>query len=124
LNGLVMAPELHMRQTADGRIIAGSDFGGAQPGEDQHATAEALFEKVRAALTESQPLAMDFFTVGYRPTPKDGFPMIGDVCDGLYIAVMHSGVTLAPLAGMLASNEILRGESDPMLAPFRPTRFL
>ena len=124
LNGLVMAPELHMRQTAEGRIIAGSDFGGAQPGEDQHATARALFAKVKAALADSQSLAMDFFTVGYRPTPKDGFPVIGDACDGLYIAVMHSGVTLAPLAGLLASSEILQGENDPMLTPFRPTRFL
>lgn len=123
LNGLVLATELHMRQTADGRIIAGSDFGGAAPGEDQHATAAALFDKVHNSLTDSPSLAMDFFTVGYRPTPKDGFPIIGDACDGLYVAVMHSGVTLAPLAGLLASNEILKGETEPMLAPFRLSRF-
>jgi glycine/D-amino acid oxidase-like deaminating enzyme len=123
LNGLVMAPELHMRQTAEGRIIAGSDFGGAAPGMDQHATAVALFDKVRNSLSDSPSLAMDFFTVGYRPTPKDGFPIIGDACDGLYIAVMHSGVTLAPLAGLFASSEILRGEADPMLAAFRLSRF-
>jgi glycine/D-amino acid oxidase-like deaminating enzyme len=123
LNGLVMAPELHMRQTAEGRIIAGSDFGGAAPGMDQHATAVALFDKVRNSLSDSPSLAMDFFTVGYRPTPKDGFPIIGDACDGLYIAVMHSGITLAPLAGLLASSEILQGEGDPMLAAFRLSRF-
>ena len=34
LNGLVLAERLHMRQTAEGRIIAGSDFGGADPGMD------------------------------------------------------------------------------------------
>jgi glycine/D-amino acid oxidase-like deaminating enzyme len=123
LNGLVLAEQLHMRQTAEGRIIAGSDCGGTAPGEDQHATAAALFDKVRNSLTDSPSLAMDFFTVGYRPTPKDGFPIIGNACDGLYIALMHSGVTLAPLAGLLASSEILKGEADPMLAPFRLSRF-
>jgi glycine/D-amino acid oxidase-like deaminating enzyme len=123
LNGLVMSPELHMRQTAEGRIIAGSDFGGAQPGTDQQATASALFAKLRESLTDSHSLAMDFFTVGYRPTPKDGLPIIGNACDGLYIAVMHSGVTLAPLAGLLASREILGGNEDAALASYRLSRF-
>ncbi|RWX64344.1 FAD-binding oxidoreductase, partial [Mesorhizobium sp. M4B.F.Ca.ET.089.01.1.1] len=38
LNGLVLAERLHMRQTAEGRIIAGSDFGGADPGENAEGT--------------------------------------------------------------------------------------
>ncbi|KQV14058.1 D-amino acid oxidase [Rhizobium sp. Root1203] len=123
LNGLVMSPELHMRQTAEGRIVAGGDFGGAEPGADQQATASALFAKLRESLTDGQSLAMDFFTVGYRPTPKDGLPIIGNACDGLYIAVMHSGITLAPLAGLLASSEILGGNEDAVLAPYRLSRF-
>ncbi|EPE95314.1 NAD(P)/FAD-dependent oxidoreductase [Rhizobium grahamii] len=124
LNGLVMATELHMRQTADGRIIAGSDFGGTDPGADQHATATALFATLKQSLKEGERLSMEFFTVGYRPTPKDGFPIIGDCGqDGLYLAVMHSGVTLAPLVGLLASDEILTGDIEPSLAPFRLKRF-
>ncbi|OWV83529.1 FAD-binding oxidoreductase [Rhizobium sp. R693] len=124
LNGLVMATDLHMRQTTDGRIIAGSDFGGTDPGADRHATAAALFAKVKESLTDGSRLSMDFFTVGYRPTPKDGFPVIGGCGqDGLYIAVMHSGITLAPLVGLLASNEILTGDADSSLAAFRLARF-
>ena len=44
---------------------------------------------------------LDFHTLGYRPTPADGFPIIGraDGVDGLYVAVMHSGITLAPTLG-------------------------
>ena len=34
LNGLVHAEKLHMRQTAEGRVIAGSDFAGGDPGDD------------------------------------------------------------------------------------------
>lgn len=124
LNGLVIAMKLHMRQTAEGRIIAGSDFGGSDPGEDRRETAAALFTQVKASLLDSDSLTMDFFTVGYRPTPQDGFPIIGSYgIGGLYVAVMHSGVTLAPLVGTLAANEILSGEIDASLAPFRLSRF-
>ncbi len=125
LNGLVMTPELHMRQTAEGRVIAGSDFGGTDPGNDPQAAARELFAKVKAALKGGEALELDFHTVGYRPTPKDGLPILGRVetVPGLYLAVLHSGVTLAPLVGLLAAEEIADGREDYQLAPFRPERF-
>lgn len=125
LNGLIIAPQAHMRQTAEGRIIAGGDFGGSDPGADQQATADALFSRTKALLTGVDDLELDFFTIGYRPTPRDGFPIIGqpDGQDGLYIAVMHSGVTLAPAVGLLAAKEILSGKPDDRLAPLRLSRF-
>jgi glycine/D-amino acid oxidase-like deaminating enzyme len=125
LNGLVIGMELHMRQTAEGRIIAGSDFGGSDPGDEPQKAADALFAKVRAMLRDADELELDFFTVGYRPTPKDGFPIIGPCAQaqGLYLAVLHSGVTLAPLVGLMAADEILGEQRDSVLAPFRPSRF-
>jgi glycine/D-amino acid oxidase-like deaminating enzyme len=125
LNGLVVAPELHMRQTAEGRITAGSDFGGSDPSGDPQKVADALFSKVKASLRDTQDLEMDFFTIGYRPTPKDGFPIIGpaETAPGLYVAVMHSGVTLAPLVGLLAADEIFGEDRSSLLAPFRLSRF-
>lgn len=36
---------------------------------------------------------------------------------------MHSGVTLAPLAGLLAAEELLSGKGDEGLMPFRLQRF-
>ncbi|MEI9420279.1 FAD-binding oxidoreductase [Mesorhizobium sp. Cs1299R1N1] len=125
LNGLVLAERLHMRQTAEGRIIAGSDFGGADPGMDAKATARALFAATTAMLRDSDGLELDFHTVGYRPTPIDGFPIIGraEGMDGVYIAVMHSGITLAPAVGLFATREILGGERDPLLAPYGLSRF-
>jgi glycine/D-amino acid oxidase-like deaminating enzyme len=125
LNGLVIAPELHMRQTAEGRIIAGSDFGGSDPGPEPQKVADALFAKVKAMLRDADDLSLDFFTVGYRPTPKDGFPIIGaaEGAAGLYLAVMHSGITLAPAVGVLAADELLGERHDSMLAPFRLSRF-
>ncbi len=125
LNGLVIAPHLHMRQTTEGRIIAGSDFGGSDPGSDPQGVADRLFAEVRTMLDNAVDLELETYTVGYRPTPVDGFPIIGDTgqAPGLYLAVMHSGVTLAPLVGLLAANEIIGGTPDASLAPLRFGRF-
>jgi glycine/D-amino acid oxidase-like deaminating enzyme len=118
LNGIVLAPGLHMRQTPAVRVVAGSDFGGADPGAEPEATAAALQAKARSMLKGADALELDFFTLGYRPTPKGGFPAIGRVNHilGLYVAVLHSGVTLAPAIGRFTAEEILTGQHDPLLA--------
>jgi len=125
LNGLVHVERLHMRQTAEGRVIAGSDFAGGDPGDDPEATARHLFAMVKAALRGAEGLELDFHTIGYRPNPIDGFPIIGraEGMDGLYIAVMHSGITLAPAVGLFATREILDGERDPLLGAYGLARF-
>ncbi|PBC09921.1 FAD-binding oxidoreductase [Mesorhizobium sp. WSM3859] len=125
LNGLVHAERLHMRQTAEGRIIAGSDFAGGDPGENPGATARDLFAVMKAALHGADGLEFEFHTVGYRPNPVDGFPIIGraESVDGLYIAVMHSGITLAPAVGLFVAREIIEGERDPLLKPYGRGRF-
>ena len=70
-------------------------------------------------------LTLDFHTLGYRPMPSDGFPIIGRAAgvDGLYVAVMHSGITLAPVVGLFAAEEVLDGRRDPLLAPYGLSRF-
>ncbi|RTL96744.1 MAG: FAD-binding oxidoreductase [Hyphomicrobiales bacterium] len=125
LNGLVLADRLHMRQTAGGRIIAGSDFGGGDPGEHPEIAARELFAAMKAMLRGADGLELDFHTVGYRPTPVDGFPIVGraEGASGLYVAVSHSGITLAPAVGLFAAREILDGERDALLAPYGLSRF-
>jgi glycine/D-amino acid oxidase-like deaminating enzyme len=62
---------------------------------------------------------------GLRPVPADGHSCVGALPEipGYYEAVTHSGVTLGPLVGRLLAREILTGEVDPLIAPFRPDRF-
>ena len=124
LNGLVMTPGLHIRQTTEGRIVAGTDFAGADPEGNAQELAADLQAKVEAMVEGAEGLGLDFFTVGYRPTPADGFSAIGrpDERNGLYLVVTHSGVTLAPAIGLFAAQEILSGTRDPLLATFSPDR--
>jgi len=39
---------------------------------------------------------------------------------GIYLAVMHSGITNAPLAGKLGIAEIMNGERHRLLSDFMP----
>jgi glycine/D-amino acid oxidase-like deaminating enzyme len=44
-------------------------------------------------------------------------------CPNLYIAAMHSGITLSPVIGQMAAMEILDGADVDLLKPFRQARF-
>jgi glycine/D-amino acid oxidase-like deaminating enzyme len=63
-------------------------------------------------------------TLGFRPYPSDGFPVVGPVpgVPAVSLCVTHSGVTLAPLLGDYMASELLTDMKEPMLAPYRPTR--
>ena len=64
--------------------------------------------------------------VGLRPMPEDDLPVIGfsPGLSNIYLTLMHSGVTLAPLVGALAALEIVTGIPNGDLDPYRPDRFV
>ena len=113
-----------MRQCVDGRIVVGWDFGGSEVPVDPHHEAEKLIGVARELLVDDD-LCLEHFTLGVRPIPADGLPIIGPVSDlpGLYLAVMHSGITLAPLVGRLSAEEIVGGHALDVLEPYRLDRF-
>lgn len=63
--------------------------------------------------------------VGYRPVPTDGLPVSGFVpgVKGVYVVATHSGVTLSAILGEFIASEVMTGQLQPMLAPYRPERF-
>lgn len=126
LNGLVMSPGLHVRQTTEGRLLAGADFGGSDPHDDATGRSLELFEAMRGMFKDGTALEYAYHTVGYRPMPGDGFPVVGrpPKIDGLYLAVLHSGITLAPAIGLFAAEEIVSGTRNNLLKPYGPERFL
>jgi glycine/D-amino acid oxidase-like deaminating enzyme len=60
----------------------------------------------------------------YRPMPLDGYPVLGasPTRPDVYLAITHSGVTLAPVVGALVAQEILAGTPAESLEEFRPGR--
>lgn len=127
---LVLTPEIHFRQEADGRIVAGELYsgGGAHEGmvaTEPRALAALMLETLRRRLPGVEGIEAGAVMLGLRPTPADGMPILGAArgADGLYLATTHSGITLAPLLGEIGAAEIVTGEEDARLAPFRLDRF-
>lgn len=136
---VVESTDVYFKQHPDGRIV-GSDapyapdmpehqgiLQGPQdmPEEIRAIHGERILSGIKDKLPAAVDAAYDHLTLGYRPMPQDRLPIVG-LSPGnpdVYIAVMHSGVTLAPIMGRYISYEILSDDFIDELAPYRPDRF-
>jgi glycine/D-amino acid oxidase-like deaminating enzyme len=124
INLVVLAPGTHFKQEWDGRIVAGGQIVagvGTAITDASVDEAEKILKQVQQFLPVLNNVAIERATLGYRVMPQNEFPMIGFTggCSNLYVAAMHSGVTLAPFVGELAAREILDGERAAALDPYR-----
>ena len=118
-------PPIHLRQLADGRVLIGErsqDFATENPTQGH---ASSLLRQAARYFPALREVEIDHFNVEWRPMPGDRMPVIGPApgLPALYIAVMHSGVTLAPSVGDLVAFELVERRVAPLLEPFRPARF-
>jgi glycine/D-amino acid oxidase-like deaminating enzyme len=126
LRRLIVAPQIHIRQTLTGEIIAGSDFGGSAIDRGPMTIAAELMDLLRSTVRGTEDIAMARYSIGYRPTPTDALPIVGCVpgIDGLHVAVMHSGITNAPAIGAYMAEEIIHGRRSELIADYGIERFL
>ena len=118
--------EIHIRQCADGRMMIGEGTQESLAEDDSQAHADDLLERACHYLPGLAGAKAVPVPVGWRPMPLDGHPIMGFTAEvpNLYIALTHSGVTLAPVLSQLATMEICDGvNADDVLSPYRPTRF-
>jgi glycine/D-amino acid oxidase-like deaminating enzyme len=133
--------DAHFRQQADGRLVVAEklnppqtkfhlDFLAHQP--NVFPTSSLAMQHAKRILTTAGLYVPQIATaepekisVGWRPLPLDGLPVIGHVLNQsrIYLASMHSGVTLAPIVGHLAAMEILDDVRVDLLEDFRVERF-
>ena len=116
---------IHFRQLDDGSLRIGQ---GTQEGinrDDSQEHADELLECVKTYLPIIGNATAIATPVGYRPMPIDGYPIIGftESVSNLYITLMHSGVTLAPLVSEMATIEIVDGIMVDWFQPYRLSRF-
>jgi len=108
---LVSCPEVEVRQTADGLLLAAEAHTGEVDHDDLQRSARATLKRLEQTFTGAHDVRLVAARIGVRPMPVDGLPIIGPLPDrpGGFVAVMHSAVTLAPVAGRLLAAEVIAG---------------
>ncbi|MEW2503874.1 FAD-dependent oxidoreductase [Amycolatopsis sp. NPDC047767] len=105
--------DFDLRQVAAHRLHAAAD------------SPKRTLAAVRSTFRGAADVELLSARVGVRPMPADGEPIIGPVPEvpGLYLAVMHSAVTLAAAVGRLVAQELVDATVEPALAGCRLDRF-
>jgi glycine/D-amino acid oxidase-like deaminating enzyme len=125
IDRVLLSPIGNVKQKPDGRVVTGLDFGPSPTEDATKEKGEAFLKKMAAVLPPLTKASVENVTLGFRPLPKDSFPIVGfpEAHPDIYVTVMHSGVTLGPLIGRLAAMEILDNVRVDPLAPYRLERF-
>ncbi|MDN4599769.1 FAD-dependent oxidoreductase [Paenibacillus sp. F6_3S_P_1C] len=125
IHTLISNAQFEARQLTDYTLLAAEDYIDESEENGPEAVGKRAFDTLRRSLKDGNQLELESIKVGMRPMPEDGYPIVGfqDHIKGLYLSVMHSAITLAPLIARLAASEIIDRESRSELAPCRLSRF-
>jgi glycine/D-amino acid oxidase-like deaminating enzyme len=129
LERLLTTPTLNVRPHGGGRLLLQSPELDHDADPDSAPSldgpvARNLVRQLNGAMRETSGAVLESLAVGWRVLPQDRLTVAGFVDDNrtLYVLATHSGITLAPLLGRLAREEVL-GDDSPVLSDFRPARF-
>lgn len=124
---------LHVRDAGRGRLLIGADDTDGLVSEDSskqgaRSAASLLLDRTHQLIPSfegAELLDQCQIDVGIRGAPIDGRSIAGPAlsAEGLYLAITHSGVTLAPVLGELIANCIDTGVVPEKLVPFSLDRF-
>lgn len=128
IHRILVTPHGEVRQLPDGRLLASAVA--SHQGDDAAEVTDTPDAIAARVLGWLDPLiaggvpGWSEVSLGWRPVPEDGLPVIGEARPGLHVAVMHSGVTLAAIAGQVTAAEVLgQGGFDDLVTPYRQRRF-
>jgi len=123
INSIVYGPQIHAHQQRNGQLIIGEQI--TAPLEESFKNHLRRINKhFKNMVKTSINLNPSEVLVGWRPIPKDGLPIIGRYKNkSIYLAVMHSGISLAAIVGTLVTQEIVDEVDSLLLDDFRPSRF-
>jgi D-hydroxyproline dehydrogenase subunit beta len=125
---IVHAPRVYLRPHAGGLVHLEAPDAAVDlhtPGADLRRWAGELLRRARRVAGGLDGARVAGYRVCVRPMPADGRSIVGWLpgAGGVYVAVTHSGVTLAAHLAELITAELASGTAPAELAPYRPGRF-
>jgi glycine/D-amino acid oxidase-like deaminating enzyme len=95
------------------------------PDTELRSWAAELLDRAQATVRGLDHATVVDYQVCVRPMPTDGQSIVGRLpgAEHIYVAVTHSGVTLAAHLSRLIAAELAAGTEAAELAPYRPARF-
>ena len=123
INSIVYGPNIHAHQQSNGRLIIGEQI--TAPTEQNSLNhLKRINKHFKNMVRGASDLNPSEILIGWRPIPKDDLPVIGRFKNkSIYVAVMHSGISLAAIVGNLVTQEIVDEVDSLLLNDFRPSRF-
>ena len=125
---MVHAPTVYLRPHGSGLVHLEAPDAAADlhtPDAELRRWAAELLHRARQVSRGLDGAAVAGYQVCVRPMPADGRSIIGWLPGArrVYLAVTHSGVTLAAHLAQLITAELVTGTAPAELRPYRPTRF-
>ncbi|QES45086.1 FAD-dependent oxidoreductase [Streptomyces venezuelae] len=116
---IVARPDFEVREVRGGELLLPLAHAEGQVSASEQAAYGAL-RRLRATFRGSDGCRLLGYRAVNRPMPARG-PLIGFATRdrSVYVAVMHSAVTLAPTVGRLVADEIVTGRAVPELRRYR-----
>jgi glycine/D-amino acid oxidase-like deaminating enzyme len=125
---VVHAPDVYLRPHAGGLVHLEAPDAAVDlhtPEAELRRWADELLRRARRVVRGLAGATVAGYRVCVRPMPADGQSIVGWLpgAGRLYVAVTHSGVTLAAHLARLITAELVSGAASAGLAPYRPSRF-
>ena len=120
---IVAGPDYEVREVRDGELLLTVPHGEDTSAASLERVAQRTLRRLRTDFADGDACRLLGYRIGRRPMPPDG-PIVGYATRdrSVYVAVMHSAVTLAPTVGRLVANELISGKPAAELRRCRPYR--
>jgi glycine/D-amino acid oxidase-like deaminating enzyme len=105
---ILSAPDLEIRQQPDGTLLVAEDMPANGPAGLRHLGNTVAQRIAQTFATDTQP-QLHSIEIGNRPYPLGGLPFVAALpqASGVFAALAHPGVALAPYVALTCADLVL-----------------